>query len=151
MDPVEMKGTAIELYGDSHPFTETKYLHTLENIPKSVIGPGEDWAKNDRMTSVRSGLNYSSLPEYSCPRFDVASDGSLILKGDYEDGCLSYEKTVTESGLELTKFTDTEGRVILERRYADKVFLDTYYVYNTVGQLPGTERSVYDGLSLKVG
>ena len=135
MDPVEMKGTAIELYGDSHPFTETKYLHTLENIPKSVIGPGEDWAKNDRMTSVRSGLNYSSLPEYSCPRFDVASDGSLILKGDYEDGCLSYEKTVTESGLELTKFTDTEGRVILERRYADKVFLDTYYVYNTVGLL----------------
>ncbi len=137
LDPATVKSAAVEFYGDTYPYTETAYSKTPELWEESLRVPGAAWRARDKRTVMYKGLSSPSDPDYACLRFDVSPDGSLALNGTYAEGMLRYEESIDEDGIAVTRFFDRDSRMVLERRwgYGQSQRLDTYHVYNTVGQL----------------
>ena len=46
------------------------------------------------------------------------------------------EETITdEDGKQVKTFTDSQGRIVLKRQIGQGDYIDTYYVYNDLGDL----------------
>ncbi len=134
-------------YGDTTPFSQKE----LEASPLSRVlkqaAPGEAW-KMGSGHEIEFGYQTNTANEVK--RFDATTDGSYVptlqANGYYAAGQLY--KTVTKdenhssgSAHTIEEFKDKEGRVVLKRTYgeagssATATAHDTYYVYDTYGNL----------------
>jgi RHS repeat-associated protein len=87
-----------------------------------------------------AGQHYKSINYRSN---NSATDGGIIIwdteglnGGNYIDGTLAVTEVTDEDGKKALVFTDNEERTVLKRQMLDLTHqLDTYYIYNSAGQL----------------
>ena len=96
--------------------------------------PGEMYQGDDTQHYVE--YNYTLNVANEVKRILVNSAGDILVSGNYAAESL-YKNTVTdEDGIQITTFTDAEGKTILERRLvATNSYADTYYVYDVKNRL----------------
>ncbi|MBE6311369.1 MAG: hypothetical protein E7080_10005, partial [Bacteroidales bacterium] len=123
-----IKNTANTFYTDNRPFTESIAERTPELLDSEVYGAGKSWYDNGKRTIIHRGLNSGdeSSP-YCCPRFDVDTEGRLVMNGYYDEGRLRYEESFDEDSLITISFYDTEKHKILESKSNGDSYYDTYY------------------------
>lgn len=124
----EIQGIAQMQYNDTRNYTLTEY-DAIDRI-NGKQGPGAAWKDNGKKLAISYGANADkSVKLYEAPYGDKYS---LVQNGYYKAGTLYSKTTVDEDGNTVEEFTDKTGNLILIRRGSDN---DTYYVYNTLGQL----------------
>ena len=136
VDPAALKSIAVghNGYADSRPYSEPVYeASPLERIVQQY-GPGAAWHKAGRPVKTEYLVNGSSAP-LNCIHYSVNTSYALSASGVYAPGQLSVVKTMDEDGNASYAFTDKLGRLLLERRLNGTDTHDTYYVYNSIGNL----------------
>ncbi len=115
-------------YGDEYAFS----INVYDALDRQLFmqTPGKKWHDKDR--GVRK--EYFTNVSHDVLHYIAPMDGSceLMQSGYYDHSMLLAEKTIDADGHNLTIYTDKEGRKVLERRNGN---VDTYYVYNDMGQL----------------
>lgn len=138
------KKQALKTYeGDTRTYTSHKYeASPLEKVV-GQCGPGRVWHEHGHTVKTAEFTNVTGNDILDCYSFrfvEGAGDAlSILAGGDYPDGSLFVTRTEDEGGKLTFEFKDKSGRVVLLRQ-ADsatdsKQVLDTYYVYDDLGQL----------------
>lgn len=148
-DTETFKSASRTYYSDYYPYSESTPSATAELWDANKYGAGKLWRDNGKVESHFRGVNKYLNDAYGCPRFDVGSNGELLYIGEYPSGALRYEKTCSEDGDSIILFYDTENHLVAERKYCDRLELDTHHVYNSIGQLtyvisPKATKMFYD-------
>ena len=138
------KEQALKTYGgDTHTYTSYRYeASPLEKVV-GQCGPGHAWHEHGRMVKTADFTNVAGDDVLDCYSFQIlegAGDALSILVGrSYPDGSLSVARTEDEGGKIVFEFKDKSGKVVLLRQVdsvtGSKLVLDTYYVYDDLGQL----------------
>ncbi len=124
-------------YNDNTAYTMNHY-DAFSRVT-SVELPGKEWRNNDK----RNRNEYSANTDDDQVIHYTAHVGvhSLVVpdqKSDnyiYPAGSLSKEITIDADDKRVETYKDFIGNVILERRFDGTTKLDTYYVYDEIGQL----------------
>ncbi len=115
---------------DSKAYTSTDY--DVLSRPVAIHSAGESWRNADKKTTYRYGTNSGGLVN----RYTAGlAENSLIKNGTYAASSLTMEEVVDEDGHRQQVYKDLLGRTVLERSLSSGDTLDTYYVYNSLGQL----------------
>jgi len=113
--------------------TKINYEESPLNRVLSQQGVGADWVNKE--ASYIYGTNSSTDVKY----FSVASDNSLVLNGNYDEGTLNLLETKDEDNRVVQEWKDLAGQVVLKRSYTDLNktgdVAETYYVYDDLGRL----------------
>jgi RHS repeat-associated protein len=114
---------------DTKPYIETILESSPLNRPLGQHQPGVDWYTHP------TGIDYQTN-DGSILYFYVNSNNQLT-KGsnNYATGTLFVTQVKDEDGKTGYEFKDKQGRVILKRQTYSGGNVDTYYVYNDLGQL----------------
>jgi RHS repeat-associated protein len=136
---------------DASPYSETRYEPSPLNRITEQYGPGFAWYNNNKRVITSYGTNDGSV---AC--FHVDESGRLVRDGNYLPSTL-YKTTVTdEDGKASCEYTDKLGQMVLKQAFNNGEKLNTYYVYNDLGQLsyvippiaadslPNTTGTIYD-------
>ncbi len=127
----DIESRAINDYTDTCPYVT--YTYGGDTYTQSTVGPGAAWNADSHAQKSNVRLNAANTV-----KLYTASAGSttqLSFAGYYAANSL-LEKTITdEDGKQVKTFIDKQGRKILERQIEQGGFLDTYYVYNDLGEL----------------
>ena len=125
----------------SNTFHNDDYASTVTTFDNSPLDrtvrsykPGEVYQSDDAQHYVEH--NYSLNVANEVKRILVNSAGDILVSDNYTAESL-YKNTITdEDGTQITTFTDSEGKTILERRLvATNSYADTYYVYDVKNRL----------------
>ena len=125
----------------SNTFHNDDYASTVTTFDNSPLDrtvrsykPGEVYQSDDAQHYVEH--NYSLNVANEVKRILVNSAGDILVSDNYTAESL-YKYTITdEDGTQITTFTDSEGKTILERRLvATNSYADTYYVYDVKNRL----------------
>lgn len=118
---------------DQRPYSYPEY----ESSPLSRVikqyGPGQEWNNAPIKTDYLS--NNSSYP---CAKFtttDSRETISITRSGVYADGELYVTRMTDESGNAAYEFKDKLGQVLLTRQMNGSTPHDTYYIYDSYGNL----------------
>lgn len=118
------------LTNDTRPFAEIIYEPSPLNRVKEQFGAGQDWKTNNKRVQTDYQTNDESISYYF-----VNSSNNLEKGTNYAANTL-YKTTVTdEDGNKTAEYTDKLGRVILKQAFDGANQINTYYVYNDLGQL----------------
>ena len=120
---------------DSRPYVRNTYEASPLDRVCQVEGAGELWHNAGRSDRVTYWVNSSAYP---CGRYSSSDDGfsvSLTRSGTYPAGMLWVVKTEDEDNTVRFRYEDKEGRLMLERTMNGSVCNDTYYVYDSYGNL----------------
>ena len=131
-DIIKMSSTANN--GDSTAYSQNHY-DALDRIT-SVELPGQAWRDKDK----RNVSEYSANTEADKVRIYKANpNGKFSLVNEYKNypaGALTKEVSIDADNKEIITFKNLFGNIILQRTVLDgKTNLDTYYVYDAIGQL----------------
>lgn len=126
----------------AHPYQETLFEDSPLNRVFGVKGAGG----NSILTDIQYGVN-DATQEHSVKRYDFQDNVTLTqtvqANGNYANGELTYVKHFDESGVMTLEFKDKNGRVVLKRGLDNVNYLDTYYVYDDLGQLRAVLQPMY--------
>lgn len=138
------KKQALKTYeGDTRTYTSYKYeASPLEKVVEQC-GPGHVWHEHGRTVKTTELTNVTGddvLDCYSFQFLEGAGNALTILAGrNYPDGSLFVTRTEDEGGKIAFEFKDKSAQVVLLRQVdfatGGKQVLDTYYVYDDLGQL----------------
>ena len=138
------KKQALKTYeGDTRTYTSYKYeASPLEKVVEQC-GPGHVWHEHGRMVRTTEFTNVAGDDTLDCYSFQFvegAGEALSILAGrNYSDGSLFVVRTEDEGGKIAFEFKDKSDKVVLLRQAESatggKQVLDTYYVYDDLGQL----------------
>ena len=120
----DVKDVAENFYGDSRPYSKSKY-DDFKELSKSWK-PGEDWKRH--AVKVTRKIAQGNVVK----RYSVSDNGELREDGMYSYGLLTCSTTTDEDGRRITVYTNMHENTILERRSGNN---DTYYVYDKYGRL----------------
>ena len=120
--PSAITGLLLQYDNDPRPFTEYSY-DGLDRVT-ATTSPGQSWA-NHRETTA-----YGTNTQGEVAKFLVSGD-NLVRHGAYPAKALVKETLADAEGHAVTTYKDLRGLTLLERRSTG----DTYYVYDTRGQL----------------
>lgn len=122
-------------YQDDAAFSHTVYENSPLNRVNESFGPGTAW----QSTGHSNKSNYqTNLQEDGCLHFIIKGTPALPeleLAGLYPIQELDITKTIDEDGHTKYTFTDKTGNAILKRQVAKGDTLDTYQVYDDLGNL----------------
>ena len=120
--------------GDNFASSVTTFDNSPLDRDARSYKPGEMYQGDDTQHYVE--YNYALNVADEIKRILVNSAGNILISGNYAAESL-YKNTVTdEDGIQITTFTDAEGKTILERRLvATNSYADTYYVYDVKNRL----------------
>lgn len=120
--------------GDNYASSVTTFDNSPLDRTVRSYKPGEVYQSDDAQHYVEH--NYSLNVANEVKRILVNSAGDILVSGNYTAESL-YKNTITdEDGIQITTFTDSEGKTILERRLvATNSYADTYYVYDVKNRL----------------
>ena len=115
---------------DTKAYTTTEY--DALGRPVIVHSPGESWRNAGKKTVTTYGTNSgSSVSRYTAD----LNENSLQKIGTYPAYTLNMVETIDEDGHRQQIYKDMLERTVLERSLSTEDTLDTYYVYNSLGQL----------------
>lgn len=120
--------------GDNFASSVTTFDNSPLDRAVRSYKPGEMYQGDDTQHYVE--YNYTLNVADEVKRILVNSAGDILISGNYAAESF-YKNTVTdEDGIQITTFTDAEGKTILERRLvATNSYADTYYVYDVKNRL----------------
>ena len=132
--PTSFKSSAPSNYSnDSRPYQEAVYETSPQNRIVKQYGAGADWYSGHPVATEFMGNNTTA--QLRCTRYKVTSAGALEASGDYANGTLNVTRATDEDGNVSYTFVDKIDRKLLERRINGSEILDTYYVYDSYGNL----------------
>ncbi len=115
---------------DSKPYSKYNYEDSPFQRIDKAYGPGNDWQTNDIGSTGSFDLN----TETDIKLWTISND-KPVSTSQYSVKELMVSTATDESGLVTKSYADSYGRIVLSRVVrADNSFLDTYYVYNELGQ-----------------
>ena len=132
------------VYGnDQRPFAETVYEPSALDRPAALFDPGDDIYNAGAAVRNSYGVNHGSGGAYALMAFSVSDTPDapgrpvkVSCLGLHPKGELTYAETTDGDGRRSIVFTDPFGRKVLERAdMADGTFADTYYIYDSYGNL----------------
>jgi len=127
LSPATITGNTTSLYGgDTKPYAITEFEPSPLNRITRQYGPGAAW--NSHPTGIVYGTNTASSVAY----FFVNGNNQLQRTGSYNANTLYKTVFADEDGKTTTEYKDKQGQVVMKRSDAD---VDTYFVYNNLGQL----------------
>jgi len=121
---------AVSSNGDDKPYSHTEYEPSPLNRVTGQYGAGADWYSAGKKQTIEYLANDANIACYY-----VTSDKHLAKDANYAAGSLYVTKATDEDGKTGYEFKDKQGRVILKRQILGGDNVDTYYVYNDLGQL----------------
>ena len=142
--------------GETAPYAETRYDGTPFDRPGMEYGPGAAWRASESAVSHTYMLNGSGTA-HSVMRYtvsDTPDEAALTVRsqGRYGNHELTVHELTDEDGRRHLEFSDIRGRMLLDRAdMADGTFADTYYIYDTYGNLTvvlspeASDRMAYTG------
>jgi len=126
------------IYGDAKAYSKS-VLDPLDR-PLEQYGPGQDWHNNGKKVTIEH-LSNATSGELACRWYQMASNGSIqinILSGkvNYPPNELYVTRTTDEdrTGVSL-EFKNKQGQLLLTRQKNGADYYDTYYVYDTRGNM----------------
>ena len=147
----ELAAGAAAFYGSSeHPYAYPVYEQSVLGRVTEQFGPGRDWHNNNKSTGTEYLTNtaYATNPALACRRLDWSPSASpadslpvtVSASGYYAAGTLQVTRVTDEDGRIATEFKDMAGQTVLTRatltgQNNTTEYLDTYYVYDAVGNL----------------
>ena len=123
------------------PYSLTEYEQSALSRVTGQYGPGAAWQNGGKKVSTDYLTNTATGTELSCRRFTcTASSGgtswTVSSLGNYAAGMLHVIRTTDEDGRQALEFKDFDGNTVLLRtRSSAGQYLDTYYVYDALGNL----------------
>lgn len=126
---------AQDLYSDQAAFSYPVYEASSLNRIIENYGPGKAWQSKGHGEKTDYRTNTSAD---ACLYLGVSGTPAapqLLQKGKYPVSELTVVETKDEDGHTVLSFEDREGHVILNRNLTAQETLDTYYVYNELGNL----------------
>jgi len=121
---------AVSSNGDAKPYSRTEYEPSPLNRVTGQYGVGADWYDVGKKDSIKYQTNSTNDVIY----FDVNGDGQLVRNGFYDANTLYVTLTTDEDTKSTAEYKDKLSRVVL-KRCEEGGHVDTYYVYNDLGQL----------------
>ncbi|NDV60152.1 DUF6443 domain-containing protein [Bacteroides sp. 519] len=127
------------LYADSKAYSLPVYEASPLNRVLEQYGPGADWYTQGRKVKTEYLVNNTSYPcrwyrttdsRSDAPQVSIAS-GNL----NYTAGQLFVTRITDEDNNVSYEFKDKQGKLLLTRQMAGTVSYDTYYVYDSYGNL----------------
>ncbi|PJJ67129.1 DUF6443 domain-containing protein [Chryseobacterium geocarposphaerae] len=134
------ESTVNSYYGVGNAFSEQK----LENSPLARVleaaGPGTEWAMSTGHTTKMQYLTNTTADQVKKYTTSVSWSNATLTTGIssvsfYDANQLSKNKITDENGNVTIDFKNSEGKTVLLRKGEGADKLDTYYLYNTYGQL----------------
>ena len=114
--------------GDAKPYTETILESSPLSRPLGQHQPGADWYAHP------TGIDYKSNSADEVIRFSVENN-QLKRNTNYDPNIL-YKTIVSDEDVKTsTEFKDKLGQTVLKRQICNGGNVETYYVYNDLGQL----------------
>nr|WP_199001718.1 DUF6443 domain-containing protein [Flavobacterium sp. ASV13] len=156
IDPATAINTAINFYSTSkydntaNPFSEKKLESSPLNRVLKQAAPGTSWKMgngHEIKLSYQTNSDADAVKLYKATTtwqaaqglYDISfsDDGTYAEKELYKN--VTYDENTTASPTEASgstvEFKNKEGQVVLKRTYESGVKHDTYYVYDTYGNL----------------
>ena len=142
--PGTVRSTTVSMYGDSRPYSLPVYELSPLNRLLEQYGPGEDWQQHSRSVKTSYLVNVAGNDTLDCVCYSVSgsvNDTILALARvkSYASSELFVTRVEDEDGNASFEFKDKLGQVILTRgvlrKGTSKTILDTYYVYDDLGNL----------------
>lgn len=130
--------------GSENPFSETEYEASPLNRMLRQAAPGYDWRMDGgHEISLTYDTNVAQEVRYFNAKTDIVEGINkpiLDQVGYYQAGelykTITYDENHTTGKDHSTEeFIDKQGRVVLKRTYDNEVAHDTYYIYDTFGNL----------------
>ena len=133
--PLEDLGTTYNsVYQDDNCFySQTFYDNTVMHRPIETRAAGDAWTNH--VGKRMSYLLNDGTDSLRCINLYVNSNGQLVKDGVFESGELRVTKTIDEDNHTSFLFYNREDSLILSRSINDMEIADTYYVYDTYGNL----------------
>lgn len=143
VSPDIVRSRAREYYADSHPYAAPVYEASPLGRIREEYGAGSDWHRHSRSVRTDYLLNVAGNDTLNCICYaveDAPQDTVIVLKRmkDYASCQLEVVRTEDEDGNASFAFSDKGGQLLLTRRILRKaagIVLDTYYVYDGLGNL----------------
>lgn len=124
----DIESRAVNAYTDASPYMTYVYGSNLFSV--STTGPGEKWNTASHAKKRNVCLNAANVV-----KLYTATASSILLSGYYSANSLMEETITDEDGKQVKTFTDSQGRIVLKRQIGQGDYIDTYYVYNDLGDL----------------
>ena len=119
---------------DAVSWTDMAYEPSPRGVKTAETRPGEEWKSGARAATATRAVNTAVMP-WSCPRFELTSDGGVDYKGLWPAGVLTVTESIDEDGHAVYEASDFEGRKLMRREGAGDDWLSTYYIYDSFGRL----------------
>lgn len=135
--PTSLLKTAYNNYYGANeiPYSLTNYENSPLCRPVEKVGPGAQWHNNDKSQKIKYLTNNSTCP---CRVIATTEDRQLILLNSgplYANGELLVTQLEDEDGNLQYEFKDKRDHVIMTRRLDGEETFDTYFVYDSYGNL----------------
>ena len=117
------------LYNDAYGYAKTEY-DALGRVVK-MTRPGKDWHTKGKSVKTSYGFNGTK----DVKKYDLTGNYAALTYGYYVKGDLRSTTTEDEDGQKVVVYKDCRDLTVLERRYNGSETIETYYVYNNLGQL----------------
>ena len=135
VEPSAFKNSAPGNYSnDSRPYSQNIYETSPLNRISKQYGPGAAW-HSGHPVKTEYLANSASTEALNCVNYSVNAAGALVAGGNYANGQLLVSRITAEDGNLSYRFIDKQGRTLLERRMNGSEAQDTYYVYDSYGNL----------------
>jgi hypothetical protein len=162
IDPITAINAAMSFYGTdkyentSNPFSEKKFESSPLNRVLKQAAPGNDWAMNggheikfDYQTNDEDEVKlYKATTTWSSGLglYEIAfSDKGHYAKNQWYKTITYDENTTQGTKVGTEEFKNKEGQVVLKRTYESLQKHDTYYVYDSYGNLTYVIPPMADG------
>ena len=130
-----IKDLSSSFYSDNDAYTDMEYDNTVGMRLYRTHGQGSLW-KSGKGVSTEYFRNVDDPSDrLGCVFFTVGANGMLTNNGICREGLYNAVLTEDEDGITSVTFKDYENRTVLQRMTINGGFADTYYVYDTVGNL----------------
>lgn len=126
---------AKDLYSDQAAFSYPVYEASSLNRIIENYGPGTAWQSKGYSEKTNYRTNTSADACLYLSVLGTPAAPQLLQKGKFPVSELTVVETKDEDGHTVLSFEDREGHVILNRNLTAQETLDTYYVYNELGNL----------------
>lgn len=115
---------------DSRPFSEIKYEPSPLNRIQEQFDPGQDWETNNKRVQTNYQTNAGDIACY------FVNNSNNLEKGvNYAPNTLFKTQVTDEDGNNVVEYKDKLGQVVLKQSFDRTNAINTYYVYNNLGQL----------------
>ncbi|MBO4985851.1 MAG: RHS repeat-associated core domain-containing protein, partial [Bacteroides sp.] len=121
-------------YSDANPYNQVNYEASPLNRVSSQYGAGAAWHTNSKAVKTEYLLNQASGVQ-ACKYYYLSSNVLAGGSAYYAANTLKVTKVTDEDGKVSYSFVDKIGRKLLERQVVGTTYLDTYYIYDDLGNI----------------